>query len=98
MIYGSPSPSDPVDQGDLIEGCPALHVREFRFEQTEPFEIDWESRSGDCRPSRQSPSRANFRYCSTSRIERPPGVEQFNHFGFRRNSVKAPSLLMRASS
>ena len=44
MIYGSPAPPDPVDQGDLIEGCPALHVREFRFGQAETFEIDWESR------------------------------------------------------
>jgi hypothetical protein len=29
MIYSSVSPDHPVDQGDIIDGCPALSIREF---------------------------------------------------------------------
>jgi hypothetical protein len=29
MIYSRPGPDDPVDQGDIIEGCPILQIASF---------------------------------------------------------------------
>ena len=29
MIYGLPEPQAPIDQGDILEGCPILYVADF---------------------------------------------------------------------
>jgi len=29
MIYSIPSPDDPIDQGDLVDGCPILQIAHF---------------------------------------------------------------------
>jgi len=35
MIYDLPAPDDPVDQGDIIDGCPVFHVAGFQIDDLE---------------------------------------------------------------
>jgi hypothetical protein len=44
MIYSYPSSDEPLDQGDLIDGCPVLHVRDFRFDPPRSVEVDYDFR------------------------------------------------------
>lgn len=44
MIYKLPSPDEPLDQGDLIDGCPILHVKDFRIGTPGAVEVDYDFR------------------------------------------------------
>jgi hypothetical protein len=39
MIYHFPAPEEPLDQGDLIDGCPVVAVTEFRPDQLENAKV-----------------------------------------------------------
>ena len=40
MIYSLPSQNEPLDQGDLIDGCPTLFVKYFRDESLGSVDLD----------------------------------------------------------
>jgi hypothetical protein len=40
MIYDSPLPDDPIDQGDIIDGCPILHVADFDVDELGRLDLD----------------------------------------------------------
>jgi hypothetical protein len=44
VIYQRPSPEEALDQGDLIDGCPLLHIRSLDGVVTDPPEIDYNRR------------------------------------------------------
>ena len=44
MIYAFPSPDEPLDQGDLVTGCPILHVKDFRLQPQVSIEVDYNFR------------------------------------------------------
>jgi hypothetical protein len=44
MIYRQPSLDEPLDQADLIDGCPVLHVKDYRFDPPRLFEVDYDFR------------------------------------------------------
>ncbi len=42
MIFVKPPSESPVDQGDLIDGCPILRVKSFQPGQSNPVEADFD--------------------------------------------------------
>ena len=44
MIYDKPGSDAPIDQGDLIEGCPILIVKAFHPDSGNALEIDFGTR------------------------------------------------------
>src|SRR5947208_1010123 len=40
MIYDHPTPDDPIDQGDLIDGCPVVWLRSFQPDQPDAAQLD----------------------------------------------------------
>jgi hypothetical protein len=44
MIYGQPSPDERLDQGDLIDDCPLLHVKDFHPGSPMTVEVDYNFR------------------------------------------------------
>ena len=40
MIYDNPPPHQPIDQGDLIDGCPLVFVRAFLPDASAPPTVD----------------------------------------------------------
>lgn len=50
MIYDSPLPDDPIDQGDLIDGCPVFHVADFDVDEFGETALDaLEIQGASCR-------------------------------------------------
>jgi hypothetical protein len=41
MIYGRPSPEDIIDQGDLIDDCPILHIEQFQPNQPASINVGY---------------------------------------------------------
>jgi len=41
MIYRLPPRGDPLDQGDIIDGCPTLVVTSYNPEEINPIQIDY---------------------------------------------------------
>jgi hypothetical protein len=41
VIYLTPAPDDPVDQADIVSGCPILSVTEFDLDGLKPPQIHW---------------------------------------------------------
>jgi hypothetical protein len=41
MIYDCPPADSAVDQGDLIDGCPILDLKEYRPGQPAPWDVDY---------------------------------------------------------
>lgn len=41
MIYNLPTVDDPVDQGDLVEGCPTSIFKNFNVDQLESLQADF---------------------------------------------------------
>ena len=35
VVYSNPATSEPIDQGDLIDGCPILEVTAFNIERSD---------------------------------------------------------------
>jgi hypothetical protein len=44
VIYDAPTPNVPLDQGDLIDNCPILHIRSFDVDQPRALAIDFDFR------------------------------------------------------
>lgn len=44
MIYNHPSPEDHLDQGDLIDACPILHVKGFHLDPPGKVEVAYDYR------------------------------------------------------
>ena len=44
MNYAFPSPDEPLDQGDVVTGCPILHVKDFRLQPQVSIEVDYNFR------------------------------------------------------
>jgi hypothetical protein len=40
MIYGRPDPADPLDQGDIVDGCPVLHLASYDLDDLGRSEIE----------------------------------------------------------
>jgi hypothetical protein len=40
MIYKLPAPEDPIDQGDLIDGCPVVRVTGFQPDQLDTATVE----------------------------------------------------------
>ena len=41
MIYSQPAPDERLDPGDLLDGCPILHVQDFRLDQPPPIDVGY---------------------------------------------------------
>src|SRR5262249_43989168 len=46
MIYILPAPDDPIDQGDLIDGCPVVRVAGFKPDQPRTATVDLDTHKG----------------------------------------------------
>src|SRR5438552_6231585 len=46
MIYDRPAPDDPIDQGDLIDGCPVVRVTGFEPDQPRTATVDLDVHRG----------------------------------------------------
>jgi hypothetical protein len=46
MIYDRPAPDDPIDQGDLIDGCPVVRVTGFEPDQPSTATVDLDVHRG----------------------------------------------------
>jgi hypothetical protein len=44
MIYVQPPPEAPIDQGDVIDGCPLLRIGSFRSDNGLPEAVDFDCR------------------------------------------------------
>lgn len=42
MIYGTPAPEEPLDQGDLIERCPLLFIKDMDQNQPGPLDVAYD--------------------------------------------------------
>jgi hypothetical protein len=41
MIYACPAPEEPVDQGDIIEGCPLTFLVRDHLDDRGPAEVEY---------------------------------------------------------
>ena len=49
MIYDLPTDGAPIDQGDIIDGCPVLHVASFNVDDFETESESLEIEGSFCR-------------------------------------------------
>jgi hypothetical protein len=41
MIYSAPSPESPIDQADIIDGCPLIFITEFDLSDPARSEVEY---------------------------------------------------------